>query len=143
MASADLVLVGGSVLTMDATRPTASAVAISGGRITAVGDDKAIAAHADRSTRRIDLRGRTVLPGFIDAHVHPVLAGIELLRCGLHDQPVTRDAYVAFVRGYADANPTLDWIVGSGWGMAAFAGGTPSRDDLDSAVPDRPAFLRN
>lgn len=143
MPSADLVLVGGSVMTMDARRPTASAVAIATGRIVSVGDDAAVAEHTGPRTRRIDLNGRTVLPGFVDAHVHPVLAGIELLRCGLHDQPVDRDAYLAAIRGYAEANPSLDWIVGSGWGMAAFPGGTPSREDLDSVVADRPAFLHN
>src|SRR5689334_22898913 len=115
MPSADLVLVGGSVITMDPARPRASAVAIAGGRITAVGDDRSIDEHVGPRTRRIELRGRTLLPGFVDAHVHPVLAGIELLRCGLHDEPVERHAYLAFIRNYADENPALEWIVGSGW----------------------------
>ena len=147
MPAADLVLVGGSVLTMGRAKnpddPPATAVAVAGGRIVAVGDDRSIDEHAGPRTRRIDLAGRTLLPGFTDAHVHPVLAGIELLRCGLHELPESRAAYLPFIRSYAEANPDLDWIVGSGWAMAAFPGGTPSRADLDAAVPDRPAFLQN
>jgi predicted amidohydrolase YtcJ len=143
MPAADLVLVGGSVLTMDPANPTGTAVAVDGGRIVAVGDDRSIDALAGPRTRRIDLKGRTLLPGFTDAHVHPVLAGVALLRCGLHDLPESRDAYVDRIRQYAGANPELDWIIGSGWAMAAFPGGTPSRADLDAAVPDRPAFFEN
>jgi predicted amidohydrolase YtcJ len=143
MPAADLALVGGSVMTMDPAVPTAEAVAVSRGRISAVGSDAEIGAFVGPRTRRIDLRGRTLLPGFIDAHVHPVLAGIELLQCGLHDLPESRDAYIDAIREYANAHPELEWVTGSGWGMAAFPGGTPSREDLDAAVADRPAFFQN
>ena len=143
MTPADLVLVGGSVLTMAAAAPSAAAVAVSRGRITAVGDDRSIAEHVGPRTRRIDLRGRTLLPGLVDAHVHPVLAGVELLRCGLHELPESKGAYVAFIRNYAQERPSLEWIIGSGWGMAAFPNGTPSSAELDAAVPDRPAFFQN
>jgi predicted amidohydrolase YtcJ len=140
---ADLVLVGGSVLTMDLARPTATAVAVGGGRILAVGDDRTVLEHAGARARRIELAGRTLLPGFTDAHCHPVLAGIELRQCSLHDLPESRDAYLDAIRSYAAARAELDWVVGSGWGMAAFPGGTPSRADLDAAVPDRPAVFDN
>jgi predicted amidohydrolase YtcJ len=143
MAAADLALVGGSIMTMDATAPSAAAVAVTRGRISAIGSDDEIDALVGPGTRRVELRGRTVLPGFIDAHVHPLLAGVELLRCGLHDLPESSDAYVNAIRDYAEAHPDLEWITGSGWGMAAFPGGTPSREDLDAAVADRPAFFQN
>ena len=142
-APADLVLLGGSVLTMDPGRATASAVVVGGGKVLAVGDDRAALEHAGPRTRRIELGGRTLLPGFTDAHVHPVLAGIELRQCSLHDLPESRDAYIEAIRAYAAARPALAWIVGSGWGMAAFPAGTPSRQDLDAAVPDRPAIFEN
>ncbi len=140
---ADLILLGGSVMTMANALPTASAVGIGGGRIIAVGDDRTALEHAGPRTRRIDLAGRTLLPGFIDAHTHPVLAGIEMGQCALHDVPESKVAYLEAIRAYAEARPDLDWIVGSGWGMAAFPGGTPSLTDLDAALPDRPAFLEN
>ena len=140
---ADLVFLGGAVLTMDPARPAASAVAVGGGRIHAVGDDRTALGHVGPRTRRIELAGRTLLPGFTDAHCHPVLAGIEMRQCALHDLPESRDAYLEAIRTYAAARPDLEWIVGSGWGMAAFPGGTPSRADLDIAVPDRPALFEN
>jgi predicted amidohydrolase YtcJ len=143
MPSADLVLVGGSVLTMDPAAPRATAVAIAGGRIIEVGDDRSIGEHAGPRTRRIDARGRTIVPGFIDAHCHPLHAGIELRECTLHDLPESRDAYLAAIRAYAAAHPEREWITGAGWAMAAFPGGTPSREDLDAVVPDRPAILHN
>lgn len=143
MEQADLALVGGAVMTMSANAPRAAAVAVTGGRIVAVGDDRSISEHVGSRTRCIDLRGRTLLPGFIDAHVHPVLAGTELRQCGLHDLPEASAAYLAFIRSYAADRPDEDWIVGSGWAMAAFPGGTPSRTTLDAVVPDRPAFIQN
>ena len=143
MTTADLVLVGGSVMTMDPAAPSARAVAVGGGRILAVGDDRDVTALAGPRTRRIDLRGRTLLPGFVDAHCHPVMAGADLLRCPLHDLPNSQDAYFTAIRDYADAHADLDWIVGAGWYMSVFPGGTPSRYDLDAVVPDRPAMFTN
>jgi predicted amidohydrolase YtcJ len=140
---ADLVLVGGSVMTINPVRPVATAVAVRGGRIVAVGAEREVAALAGSRTRRIDLRGRTLLPGFIDAHCHPVMAGVDLMRCPLHELTPTIETYVDAIHTYADANPALDWVLGNGWYMAAFPGGTPMRQDLDRAVADRPALFIN
>ena len=140
---ADLVLVGGSVMTMNPVRPAVTAVAVRGGRIVAVGDGREVSDLLGPRTRRIDLRGRTLLPGFIDAHCHPVMAGVDLMRCPLHDLSPTVETYVQAIRSYADANPALEWILGNGWYMAAFPGGTPFRQDLDRAVADRPALFIN
>jgi predicted amidohydrolase YtcJ len=141
--SADLVLVGGSVVTIDPARPVATAVAVRAGRIVAVGDEPEISDLEGPRTRRIDLRGRTLLPGFIDAHCHPVMAGVDLMRCPLHELTPTIETYVDAIQSYADANRELPWILGNGWYMAAFPGGTPSRHDLDRAVADRPALFVN
>jgi predicted amidohydrolase YtcJ len=141
--AADLVLTGGSVATMDAVRRWASAVAVRDGRIAAVGSDREVASLAGSRTRRIDLAGRTLLPSFQDAHVHPSMAGVGLLRCPLHDLPRSLDAYLAAISAYAGSHPDAAWILGDGWYMEAFPGGTPSRTDLDRAVPDRPALFVN
>ncbi len=140
---ADVVLLGGSVLTMDAARSAASAVAVSDGRIAAVGLDRDVRARIGPRTRVIELRGRTLLPAFQDAHVHPSAGGLELLRCPLHELPRTVDAYVESIRAHALAHPDEPWILGAGWYMEAFPGGAPGRADLDRAVPDRPAFFTN
>jgi predicted amidohydrolase YtcJ len=90
----------------------------------------------------VDLAGGLVSPGFTDAHVHPIQGGLERLRCDLSEES-TRAAYLAAIEKYADANPDREWILGGGWAMPAFPGGTPTAADLDTVVPDRPAFLPN
>lgn len=145
--AADIVLRGGAVHTVDDTRPKAAAIAIRAGRITAVGDDREVAGLIGPRTRLIELRGRTVLPGFQDAHIHPPESGLDELRCDLREppqsQPFGPDQLVERIRAYAIAHPDDEWILGSGWYMGGFPGGTPHRRDLDAAVGDRPAFLPN
>lgn len=130
-------------MTMDALDGTAQSVAVRDGRIVAVGTVRDIDALMGPRTRRIDLAGRTLLPGFQDAHVHPSMAGIGLMRCPLNDVPENPAAYLATIKAYAGAQPGLDWVLGAGWAMAAFPGGTPTRQALDSVVDDRPAFFEN
>jgi predicted amidohydrolase YtcJ len=139
---ADLVLRGGRIATMDAARSWATALAVRGGRIVAVGADGDVAGAVGPSTRVIELQGRTVTPGFQDAHVHPVHGGLARLRCELHDTR-GREAYLAVIAEYAASHPAEAWIRGGGWYMGDFPGGTPRREDLDAIVPDRPVFLTN
>ncbi|MBL1104006.1 amidohydrolase [Streptomyces sp. 5-8] len=136
---ADLLFTGGPVLTPEGR--TATAVAVTGDRITAVGDAE-LRELAGPRTEVVDLAGRLLLPGFQDAHVHPVPAGLELSQCDLTGA-TTAEETVAAVRAYADAHPERDWILGGGWSMEAFAGGTPSKELLDAVVPDRPVYLPN
>jgi len=121
----------------------AGALAVRGGRIAAVGSDRELRSLAGPSTRVVDLEGRSLLPAFQDAHVHPPIGGWAILTCDLHDVPWDREAYLDRIRAYGAANPEEPWIVGGGWGMPAFPGGTPSRHDLDAVVPGRPVFLEN
>ena len=140
---ADLVFVGGRVMTMDVARRSAEAVAVRDGRIVAVGRSDVVRPLVGPRTRVVELDGRTLLPGFQDAHVHPVMAGVGLLQCPLHEIDVDAAGYVAAIAAYASAHPDLGWVLGDGWYMAKFPGGTPRREDLDRAVPDRPAFFPN
>jgi hypothetical protein len=140
--AADLVLTGGRLATMDAARRWATAMAVRDGRIVAVGTDAAVAPYIRPSTRVITLRGRTVTPGFQDAHVHPVGAGVDMGRCDLHEDAQSGPG-LDLIAAYAAANLDEPWIRGSGWYMAAFEGGTPRREDLDRIIPDRPVFLTN
>jgi predicted amidohydrolase YtcJ len=139
---ADLVLTGGAVYTVDAARSWAQAVAIRGGRVAAVGTDAGMRPFVGPRTEVVDLRGRMVLPGFQDAHVHASGGGLELGRCDL--SPLHgRAEYLAAIRAYATRHPEAAWITGGGWAMDVFPGGVPGKDDLDAAVPDRPVFLPN
>ncbi|MGY1813561.1 amidohydrolase [Blastococcus sp. SYSU D00820] len=140
MDAADLVLTGGTVHAV--TGPGGQALAVAGGRVLAVGTDEDVRALAGPRTRRIDLAGRTVVPGFVDAHVHPVGGGMALLTCGLDGARDAADA-LARVARYAAEHPELPWITGGGWSMEWFPGGTPARTLLDDVVPDRPVLLDN
>ena len=139
---ADLVFTGGHVHTVDARQPRAEAVAIHGDRISAVGSVDAIAPAVGPATRVIDLGGRLLVPGFQDAHVHPLSGGMDRMQCDLREAE-GREAVLATIRAYADDHPDEEWIVGSGWYMGDFPGGTPRREDLDSVLPDRPGYFPN
>lgn len=137
-----LVLHGGRVWTGDPLRPHATAVAVAGGRITAVGSDAEVREVAGRSAELVDLAGRTVVPGLQDAHIHPVWGALEALRCDLTGATGTEQCVEA-VREYAAAHPGQSWIRGGGWSMDCFPGGWPTRELLDAVVRDRPVFLPN
>lgn len=107
------------------------------GRIAAVDPDRVPAA-----AEPVELAGALLTPGFVDAHVHAVQGGLERIRCDLSGLS-TREEYLASIAAYADAHPELPWIQGGGWAMSAFPGGTPTAEDLDRVVPDRPVFLPN
>ncbi len=152
---AELVLAGGPVYTADATargmtaatsaagRP-ASAVAVVGGRIARLGDarDHEIRDLIGPATAVVDLRGRALLPGFQDAHVHPAFAGLTMISCNLMGA-ASLDEALARIAAYAQAHPGREWIAGSGWRMEWFAGGTPDRHTLDQVTGGRPAYLSN
>jgi predicted amidohydrolase YtcJ len=106
---ADLVLEGAAVYTVDRVRTWAEAVAVRGDEIVYVGGDKGAARYVGPRTRVVNLRGKMILPGFQDAHVHPLWAGIEKLYCMLYDLS-TREAYVRAVAEYAASHPKEQWI---------------------------------
>ena len=140
--SADLVITGADVYCGDASRTWASAVAVRGDRIVATGTEAEVREAVGTSTETLHLPGRLVVAGFQDAHVHTPDAGRNLLTVSLHDLP-GRQGYLDHVAAYAAAHPDEPWIVGGGWAMEYFPGGNPTKEDLDSVVPDRPVFLYN
>ncbi len=139
---ADLVFSGGPVFTATTQRTRATAVAVTGGRIVAVGHDEVRELIGPR-TEHVDLAGRMLVPGFQDAHAHPVWGGLDLMRCNLAEVFGTPQLYLDMIAEYAAARPDDEWVLGGGWTMSAFPGGTPLAADLDRVVPDRPAFLPN
>ncbi|WP_374455454.1 amidohydrolase [Nocardioides sp.] len=113
-------------------------VVVSGGRVAGIGDDA-----APVGATVVDVGGGLLLPGFTDAHVHPVQGGLERLACDLSGLAVDPVAYLAHIGEYAAAHPGPGWIQGGGWAMAAFPGGLPTAAELDAVVPDRPVALVN
>jgi predicted amidohydrolase YtcJ len=141
MSAADLILRSGVLFEPDiGGGPAATALAVRGGRIAAIGADDEVGELRGPDTEVIDLRGRLLLPGFQDAHVHPVFAGLTLLRCDLN---AARDpaGYLRLIDDYARAHPDEAWVTGGGWSYDAFGGAFPHRELLDRVLPDRPAHL--
>src|SRR5690606_28865090 len=106
--------------------------------IVAVGGDD-VRELVGPGTEVVDLRGRMLVPGFQDAHVHPVWGGLDLLRCDLAEY-ATATEYLEAIGAYVQEHQDDEWILGGGWQMSAFPGGTPTAAALDAVVPDRPAF---
>jgi predicted amidohydrolase YtcJ len=138
--SADLVLRGGVVRTMDDAQPVASAVAVAADRIVYVGDDAGASALVGPATEVLELDGRAVLPGFHDTHVHPASGGIELGDCDLNSA-ATREDVLRIIEECVAGSPEGAWIRGGGWPLPVFPEGAPSAALLDSLVGDRPAYL--
>jgi predicted amidohydrolase YtcJ len=150
---ADLVLTGGVVRAVagpyaghaghaGAAEPLPSTLAVREGRIFAIGTEDEIREYIRPATDVIDLAGGSVLPGFQDAHAHPVSGGLERMRCDLTGCRTEPDCLAA-IAVYVAAHPEREWVTGGGWAMEAFPGGCPTAVALDAVVSDRPAFLPN
>jgi predicted amidohydrolase YtcJ len=135
---AELLFRHGTVFDGHRFLPPGSAVRVRSGRIIGIEGPGAKAGAATV----VDLAGGTLLPGFIDAHMHPVFAGDQLRRCDLSGA-VTLPAYLDIIRDYVGRNLGDDWVTGGGWSMEAFPGGVPTSAPLDEIAPDRPVFLPN
>ena len=137
---ADLVFHGGAIITLDGARRRVEALAVRDGRIVVAGTAAEARAMAGPATRLVDLHGRVVLPAFHDAHVHPVSAGVELGQCNLNDL-ATAEAVLAMVGRCVEAQRGRPWLVGGGFVLTAFPGGSPDRQSLDRLTGDQPAAL--
>ena len=135
---ADMVLENANIYTMDASQPKAEALAIKDGRILALGDD--LSKFIGPATRRIDLNGLTVTPGFIDSHGH--MRGLGELLDGLDLRNAKSIAEVAeLVRQAAMKRPEGAWIAGRNWDQTNWGGKFPTADDLSKAAPNHPVYL--
>ncbi|MFI2413690.1 amidohydrolase [Streptomyces sp. NPDC018947] len=136
----DLILTRARVHTVDPDLPSAEAVAVTAGRISAVGTHAEVTALAGPATEVRDLGGRMLLPGFVDAHNHVRLGSdadsVQL--AGAH----TLDEVHARIRAWADAHPDAAWIEAEAFDYGAIPGGRmPTAADLDPVTGDRPALV--
>ena len=138
-----LVLTNGRFLTLDPRQPRAEALAVAGEHILAVGSNDEVTAYAGRAARVVDLGGKTVTPGFIDAHCHPAYAGRRHLRfvdCDLRSIV----AIQAAIRARAAKTPPGDWVCGFKYDDTKTAERRfVARADLDAAAPDHPVFIEH
>ncbi|WP_048646785.1 amidohydrolase [Nitratireductor soli] len=144
-AIADLVARNGRVYTVDRDRSWASAIAVRGGRIIAVGDDEAVKPHIGAETKRVDLGGRMAMPGIVDVHTHMMMGGQAELFELRFSNIARRDAILAKVREAAKATPEDKWIIGAQWGsdLIAALNTEESLAALDAASLGRPVMLRD
>ncbi len=140
-AEPDLVLTHANILTMEPANPRAEAVAIAGDRLLAVGSTAEIEGLATARTRRIRLEGKTIVPGFIDAHTHLAYSGIRHLRqidCDLRSIGKIQAA----IRARAAKTPPGEWVVGFKYDDTKTSDGRKlTREDLDAAAPKHPVYI--
>lgn len=141
--AADTILVNGNIVTIDAARTVARALAIKDGLIMFVGDDQAVHSLAVAGTKIVNLQGRTVTPGLIDAHCH--LSACGLLGTAYVDVSwpavFTISDMQAKLAAKIAATPRGEWVIGSGW--LTFEGRYPTKHDLDPISPDHPVLVIN
>ncbi len=143
--SAEVILWGGNILTMDPRRPKAQAVAIKSGRFLKVGRDAEIKALAGGKTKTIALQGRTVTPGFIDSHQHLSQEGTNLLQIDCNPKLCRSITHIQrVVRKEGKRKPSGEWIRGVGYDDTKTVDQRLlNRGDLDEVSPDHPVFIQH
>jgi predicted amidohydrolase YtcJ len=147
LVAVDAVYVNGTVITVDASDRIAQAVAVTGDRVQAVGTDADIKALAGPATRVVDLAGKTLVPGFVDAHSHfPISGQIALYRVDVNSPPIGTvrniDDIIQKLKKKAEPTPKGEWIVGVGYDDTLLAEKRhPTRSDLDRASTEHPILV--
>ena len=138
---ADLILFNGTVKTFDPSAPDARAVACRKGRIVAVGKNEAVRRLAGSDTEHIDLKGRLVVPGFTDPHIHFFEWALKRRNLNLAGLSSLQDL-IGMLKTAAAEAPAGSWLLGQGWNETDWqVPQMPTRDVLDAAVPDHPVLL--
>ncbi len=139
----DVVLFNGRFTTLDRTRPSAQAVAVKDGRFLAVGANEEILALAGGATRRIDLKGRGVLPGLIDNHLHIIRGGLNFNMELRWDGVRSLADAMAMLKAQVDITPAPQWVrvVGGFTEHQFHEKRLPTIDELNAVAPDTPVFI--
>ena len=141
--SADIVCIDGRITTLDRSRPQAEALAVKNGTIVAVGSTAEILRHEGVGTRRIDLRGRRVIPGLNDSHTHLIRAGLNYnMELRWDGVPTLADA-MAMLREQVLRTPAPQWVrVVGGFSEFQFAEKRlPTLAEINALAPDTPVFI--
>jgi len=139
MPKADLIFINGKIWTVDKTKPVAQAVAVLGDKIIAVGSNSEIKKLAGKNTQIVDLKGKLMLPGFIDDHTHFVSGGFQLMSVDLRDAK-TPEEFALRIREYAEKNPGK-WITGGDWDHELWGGELPRKEWIDQYTQNTPVFV--
>jgi predicted amidohydrolase YtcJ len=137
----NLIAYNGEIHTMDNENSVVEAIAVLGGRITALGSDHEVKSLAGPATELMDLEGRTVIPGLFDGHIHLLERGVDLTWIRLHECESV-DEMLSLVRDRVARAEPGEWIIGRGWNDERFVDGRmPTRRDIDPISPDNPVVL--
>lgn len=141
--SADMVILNANIITMDPRRPHADAVAIKNGRIIGIGRDSEIKEYCGMKTKKIDLKGKTLLPGFIESHNHMIMYAANVLGvdCRISATPSIEDILVK-IKEKTESLPEGTWIEGWGYDDTMLKEMRhPTRYDLDKVAPNHPVIV--
>ncbi|MGH9514826.1 MAG: amidohydrolase [Terriglobales bacterium] len=139
--TADVIVTHARIYTVNARQPWAEALAIRDGKILAAGTDGEISQYRGTSTKVIDAKGRLVLPGFTDCHVHFMDGSFSLQQVNVESAKNIEQVHQQ-IKAYAKAHPNDPWVLGRGWSYPIFPpAGMPDKKQLDAVVPDRPAYI--
>lgn len=136
--SANYVFINGSVYTIDSKNPRAEAIAITDKKIVYVGNNKGAEAFIGKNSKVIDLKGKMLLPGFVEAHTHP---GLAILTVGADLQSDSIDEVLAKLKEWAITHPEEKIVRGFGWRATLFPPTGPTKEMIDKVVSDRPVIL--
>jgi predicted amidohydrolase YtcJ len=145
---ADMVMRNGYVYTVDGKNSVQQAIAVAGGKIVYVGSDEGVASYIGTQTQLIDLAGRMLMPGFIDAHMHPGDGGRAMTLCDLKYQTMTRAVFQATIQACLDASKDKGpdvWLEVGSWDRIGMTGldGDPDKSTLDALKTHRPIQVRS
>jgi len=138
---ADWLVTEARVYTVNPAQPWAEAVAIKGDKIVFVGSAREARKFAGKQTKIIDAKGKLLLPGIQDSHVHFLSGSLNLTRVDLSGTRSVEEIQDR-IRRFSAAHPELNWVQGRGWMYSAFPDNMPHKRYLDEVVPDRPAVMR-
>lgn len=139
--SASLVITNANIHTIDQKRPTAQSIAVIGDRIVAIGSDADTKPLIGPGTKVIDARGKLVVPGFNDSHVHFLETGLQLSSVDLRDAK-TPEEFVARIKAFAAKLPKGRWITGGQWDHENWTpNNLPTAAMIDGVTPDNPVFI--
>ncbi len=136
---ADRIFLSGAVYTVDEGNPWAEAVAVQDGKITYVGDNEGVQDFIGEDTEVIELAGKMLMPGFHDAHAHPLDMALGIMGCDLYDT-YGKEEYLDYIEQCAEEQQDREVVIGLGFWLDAFEeDNMPNRHQLDELVPDKPA----
>jgi predicted amidohydrolase YtcJ len=140
-AKADIIFFSGRIYTGNEQQPFVEAIALLKNKIIATGSTARIKKLTGPSTKQYDLKGKLVVPGFNDAHIHFLSGSLSLQTADLNNSKTPEEA-VNTVLAFANNNPAAKWVTGTGWQYTIFPDGKPTKQMLDAVISDRPVYIR-